>query len=204
LIGGDTGKQNRGPGITQSNVPIYIPFAHTLINLYRRRTEMKKLGIFAMIVVLMGLMAPIKHAFADGGFNEFGYNYQARIFVGLADGVDKVLDGMVWGDPNYANDHLVMKWNAAWDACNAAGNDTEAACAGAWTDNEWNGAVPSGSGEVWHYKIIWVGSAGVSSSYWAPGGYLVWGNYEVIMDQGTTDLTGHSWFAHATPNGYGR
>lgn len=22
---------------------------------------------------------------------------------------------MVWGDPTYANDHLVMKWSKAWD-----------------------------------------------------------------------------------------
>jgi len=45
----------------------------------------------------------------DKGFDEFGYNYQARIFVGSADGVDRLLDGKVWGDPTYANDHLKMK-----------------------------------------------------------------------------------------------
>lgn len=116
--------------------------------------------------------------------------------------MDKNLDGTVWGDPTYANDRLVMKWNAAWDACNAAGGDDPASCAGAWTTNEWNGMVPGGSGMTDHYKVIWVGSLGEASPYWAVGGYSVWGNYEVVMDQGT-DSTGHFWFALATPNGLG-
>jgi hypothetical protein len=137
-----------------------------------------------------------------GGFDQYGYNNTARVFVGSADGVDRILDGKVWGDPTYANDHLVMKWNAQWDACNAAGNNSVAACLGAWTDNEWNGNVTGGSRTTEHYKIIWVGSEGTSSKYWLAGGYLVWGSYEVIMDQGTFNGS-HSWFAHATPNGYG-
>src|SRR5512146_2480425 len=94
---------------------------------------------------------------AAGAFDQYGYNDKARIFNGPADGVDRKLDGAVWGDPTYAKDHLTMKWNAAWDACNAAGNDSASACAGAWLDNEWNGAAPGGSSEVWHYKIVWVG-----------------------------------------------
>ncbi len=145
-----------------------------------------------------GMAAP---AFAAGGFNQFGYNYGARIFSGPADGVDNNLDGTVWGDPTYANDHLVMKWNAQWDNCNAHGYDNPTYCAGAWVDNEWNGKVPNGSGVTEHIKIIWVGSAGMNSRYWVPGGYSVWGNYEVIMDQGT-DNNVHSWYAFATPNGY--
>lgn len=139
-----------------------------------------------------------------GIFNDFGYNDKAHIFRGPADGVDRNLDGTVWGDPTYANDQLVMKWNAQWDACNAAGNDDAAACAGAWLDNEWNGAA-GGSGEVWHYKIVWVGSAGEESEYWQPGGYRVWGNYEVLQDQGVSLNDGplHTVYANSTPNGYG-
>jgi len=138
----------------------------------------------------------------DTGFNTFGYNYTARIFSGLADGVDKNLDGTVWGDPTYANDRLVMKWNAAWDACNANGYDNATYCAGAWVTNEWNGMVPGGSGYSEHFKIIWVGSAGSTSPYWADGGYLIWGNYEVIFDQGS-DPSGHEWYTRATPAGLG-
>jgi hypothetical protein len=250
---------------------------------------------------------------AKGGFDEFGYNYQARVFVGKADGVDRVLDGAVWGDPTYANDHLVMKWSKAWDDARFHGAPWTP---DAWEDNEWNGAVPGGSGEVWHYKIIWVGpiqnwdvrgtwnfaftctigcegtylhtmtittfdsSTGefsgtgfyndnhayiwtvtgkvsgntfnftlvytglnqgytltgtgeISSDgtkingtangpgqtftwtatttglaipnngpYWRDGGYRIWGEFEVIMDQGTAEGV-HTWFAHAIPTGYG-
>ncbi len=163
---------------------------------------MKKLLILALVAVI-GTFGFSRSSLA-GGFDDYGYNETAGIFRGLADGVDRNLDGKVWGEATWANDLLVMKWNQAWDDCNEAGNADADACAGAWTDNEWNGAVPGGSGQVWHYKIIWVGSAGESSPYWQPGGYLVWNNYEVLMDQGVDFNSGpaHLWFAHATPNGY--
>jgi len=137
---------------------------------------------------------------AKGGFDQFGYNYQARLFQGAADGVDRVLDGAVWGDPTYANDHLVMKWSKAWDDARFNGAPWSP---DAWDNNEWNGAFPGGSGEVWHYKIIWVGPLGESSPYWREGGYLVWGDFEVIMDQGTDADHVHSFLAHAYPTGYG-
>jgi len=153
------------------------------------------------ILSLVGLTT--SSASAAGGFNQYGYNYGARIFSGLADGVDKSLDGKVWGDPTFANDHLVMKWNAAWDSCNANGYNDPAFCAGAWVTNEWNGMTPDGSQWTEHVKIIWVGSAGVASSYWINGGYLIWGNYEAIEDQGMAP--GHVRYvaAFASPNGLG-
>jgi len=144
------------------------------------------------------------------GFDQ-GYNLKARIFVGT---------GWTWcmakvGNPvwcqdylgAYANDKIVMKWNAAWDACNDQGGTEPDVCLGAWTNNEWNGNVLYGTGAVWHYKIIWVGPGGATSPYWKAGGdgYSIWGNYEVIMDQGIDPSygPGHLWFAHATPTGYG-
>lgn len=160
-------------------------------------------GTAASVLMLGIMIAPAFAANTTGnGFNQYGYNYNARVFVGPADGVDNNLDGTVWGDPTYANDHLVMKWNAQWDNCNANGYDNPIYCLGAWTDNEWNGNVPGGSGVTEHYKIIWVGSESTTSPYWVAGGYSVWGNYEVIMDQGT-DTTGHVWYAHGIPSGYG-
>jgi hypothetical protein len=136
---------------------------------------------------------------ADKGFDQYGYNYQARNFVGLADGVDRILDERVWGDPIYAKDHLVMKWSKAWD--DARFNRADWTCE-AWENNEWNGAVSGGSGEVWHYKIVWVGSALENSDCWREGGYPIWGEFEVIMDQGTANGE-HIWATHAKPNGYG-
>jgi hypothetical protein len=141
------------------------------------------------------------------GFNEFGYNYNARIFNGPADGVDKSNDGAVWGDPTYANDKLVMKWTEGWDRGNYEGW-ANPPYTDAWEDNEWNGATKDGSGEVWHYKIKWVGSCGADGTPIPnDGGYCIWGQFAVLMDQGTyTGPDGtpiHEWLTHAIPNGYG-
>ncbi|GMV10681.1 MAG: hypothetical protein AMXMBFR55_24150 [Gemmatimonadota bacterium] len=128
----------------------------------------------------------------SAGFDALGYNDVAGIFNGIADGVDKVLDGTYLGDPTYANDRLVMKWNKAWP-------DGD----GAWIMNEWNGQVPGGSGEVWHYKIV--RTPAPCGAYGTPlpdGGYCIWNHYEVILSQGTVD-NGHFWDAHANPTGFG-
>ena len=95
-----------------------------------------------------------------------------------------------------------MKWNAEWDRGNAEGwaNPPYAA----WEDNEWNGVgVTGGSGAVWHYKIKWVGTCGADGTTLPDGGYCIWGQFEVLMDQGTDPNAGHLWYAQATPNGYG-
>jgi len=160
-----------------------------------------KIKYLLIAIALLTLLVPTT-VFAAGGFDAFGYNETANIFRGPADGVDNTLDGAIYGDPTYANDLLVMKWNEQWDVCNDADSVGAEACAGAWTTNEWNGMVPGGSGETGHYKIIWVGPDGEASAYWVKGGYSVWNNYEVVMDQGISDGA-HNWYAHATPAGFG-
>ncbi len=137
---------------------------------------------------------------AGGGFDQFGYNYQARIFVGAADGVDRNLDGTVWGDATYAKDHLVMKWSKAWDDAKFHGAPWTP---DAWEDNEWNGNVPGGSGTGEHYKIVWVGKDLENSPYWRPGGYALWGEFEAIFDHATGPGGADNWFARAFPAGYG-
>lgn len=160
---------------------------------------MKKLTILIAVAAFVVAGA----AFAAGGFNEYGYNYDARIFNGtggswsLANGSPADSMGV------YANDKLVMKWTSEWDRGNAE-NWSDGPYPDAWTSNEWNGKGKGGSGEVWHYKIIWVGSELENSPYWREGGYSVWGQFEVVMDQGTTADHEHVWLTHATPNGYGQ
>ena len=136
------------------------------------------------------------------GFNEFGYNYDARIFNGSADGVDKNLDGKVWGDPTYANDKLKMKWNAEWDRGNTEGWSDSNGYDGAWTDNNWNGKVTDGSGETWQYRIKWIGDCGATGAPTGDGGYCIWNQFEVVLSQGTV-ANQHFWDAHAIPAGYG-
>src|SRR5262249_58477078 len=146
-----------------------------------RRKSMKELVFLASVILCVLALAHNSNVVtAAGGFDQYGYNYKARTFVGAADGVDRKLDGTVWDDPNYANDHLVMKWSKAWD--DARFNNAPWT-PDAWVDNEWNGMGAVGSGTSEHVKIIWVGPALESSSYWRPGGYAIWGEFEVIMDQ---------------------
>lgn len=166
-----------------------------------RKQRKLKTSLIVILASFGMVAAMVTPASAAGGFDQYGYNDAARIFSGPADGVDNNLDGTVWGDPTFANDHLVMKWNAAWDACNANRNNDPAYCAGAWTTNEWNGMAPGGSKWTEHVKVIWVGLTGVDSSYWIAGGDLIWGTYEVIQDQGMDPTHVRFVNAFATPNG---
>ena len=159
---------------------------------------MKKVAIvLGCAVILVGMM--VLPGMTKGGFDEYGYNYQARNFVGLADGVDRSLDGTVGGDPTYANDKLVMKWSKAWDDARFYGGEWTP---NAWCTNHWNGKVPDGSGEIWQYKIIWVGTELENSPYWREGGYAIWGQFEVIMSHGTIENK-HFWECLAKPAALG-
>src|SRR4051794_17746149 len=160
------------------------------------------MGLVGALVLAVALGT----AAAGSGYDQYGYNTTARSFNGT---------GSSWcvaGNqaPNcvgiYSNDKLGMKWNAAWDACNDAGNNNAVACSGARLDNEWNGkGVKDGSGSVWHYKFVWIGACGADYTPLADGGYCIWGYYEALQDQGTDPNLGpgHMWFARATPGGYG-
>lgn len=117
------------------------------------------------------------------GFDEFGYNRCARIFIGLRGG-----------------DHLKMKWNAEWDRGNL--ENWANPPYDALLDNEWNGQLPGGSGDVWHYKIRWVGSCGADSAPTEDGGYCIWGQFEVFFSHGTS-ANEHFWETHVTPAGFG-
>jgi len=156
----------------------------------------------ASFIVLFG----IANAQTTQGW--LGYNRKANIFVGT--GAQWCLqsghgEDCVKGLGPSAYDLLEMKWNEQWNLCNEHGYNDPTYCAGAYVNNLWNGRVPGGDGGVWHYKIIWVGSEGDKSPYWEAGGYSVWGNYEVIMDQGTYEGAQHIIHeinAIAIPNGY--
>lgn len=134
------------------------------------------------------------------GYDQYGYNEGAGSFNGPADGADRVLDGLYLGNPYFARDHLVIKWNPDWARGNAEGwaNPPYAA----WTINQWNGRVRGGSGEVWHYKFVWVGPCGADRTPLPFGGYCIWGQFAVVMSHGK--LNSHFWDAHAKPGGFGR
>jgi hypothetical protein len=132
-----------------------------------------------------------------------GYNWKARVFVGTGELWAMQKLGMSHDNAEaymgiYAHDKLMMKWNAEWDRGNAENwNNGPYA---AWCTNEWNGMVPGGSGETWHYMNIWVGPELEASPYWRDGGYAIWSQFEVILSHGTYDDE-HFWDAHAIPTG---
>lgn len=156
--------------------------------------DMKLRSALATFALLLAFTIPA----AAGGFDQYGYNYSARLFVGPADGVDRNLDGTVWGDPTYANDLLVMKWSKAWDDARFNGG---AWTTDAWLDNEWNGNVPGGSGTTEHVKIVWSGPCDATT--FTDGGYCIWGQFEVIFDKGTDASHARTDLAQARPAGYG-
>ncbi|MBI4528712.1 MAG: hypothetical protein HY695_33360 [Deltaproteobacteria bacterium] len=164
---------------------------------------MKTVSVLIIVLAVMVWTSPAMPA----GFDEFGYNRTARVFVGtgwswcMGKGIGEAW--CEWYLGPYANDHLVMKWNKEWDRGNEEGWSKPPY--DAWTDNEWNGAVPDGSGSVWHYKFVWFGSCGKDYTPLPNGGYCIWGEFETIMDHGV-DLNygpGHYFLGKAQPNGYG-
>jgi hypothetical protein len=161
---------------------------------------MKKLLLVMILLAGLVMIMPV----SAKGFNEFGYNDQARIFVGTGSSWCQGKLAMSESEcdsymGNYAKDKLVMKWNAEWDRGNA--DRWLLGPYAAWENNEWNGRVPGGSGEVWHYKIIWVGSNCVDEP--DGGGYCIWGQFRTIMDQGSSSDRVHTILAKSNPNGYG-
>jgi len=135
-----------------------------------------------------------------------GYNYDARVFVGT--GEMWAMQKFGWTHEQahdylglYAHDKLVMKWNAEWDRGNAENWNNPPY--NAYETNEWNGAFPGGSGEIWHYKIKWVGGSHIDGEPSLDGGYYIWGQFEVLLDHGTVKGDAHDFLAHALPNGFG-
>lgn len=163
----------------------------------------KLLAALALCLVLVSIIAvpAVAAQPTDNGFNEFGYNYNARLFNGTGESwsLAKELPADYLGI--YANDKLVMKWNAEWDRGNDEGwNDPEGY--DAWCTNEWNGSILNGSGESETVKIIWVGAELEDSTLWREGGYGIWGQFEVIMDK-YVGQGEHEVLAHALSNGLG-
>lgn len=175
---------------------------------------MKKWAILIGLVALLVTAVPaLATKPTDKGFDEFGYNRKARNFVGTCVSWHMGKFGSEEADARaycgiYSDDKLVMKWSKAWDdaifgpdGIRENSDELPWTC-DAWEDNEWNGMFPEGSGETWHYKIVWVGSELESSPCWREGGDPIWGEFEVIMSHGTADGE-HIWETLAEPAGYG-
>ncbi len=136
---------------------------------------MKKWAILvAVVLVVVVVFLPTATALAKGGFDEFGYNYNARIFNGLFGNADENRpsgDGdpnTYFGDStnsygyydtdggyhevlvNVAGTHLIMKWSKAWHMAvfgpdNIRGTGDEEP----WNEDAWLTNHVNGTGEIY-------------------------------------------------------
>lgn len=167
--------------------------------------EMKRMGLLGIVAVMLLTIVGTVMAVGNG---RSGYNWKANIFVGT--GLQWCMEKFGWSEEVcrnylgvYADDKLTMKWNEEWNRGNEEGWSSPPY--DAYLNNEWNGMFPGGSGSVWHYNIKWIGTCGADYTPLPDGGYCIWGQFEVLMDQGIDPSygPGHLWFAHAIPTGYG-
>ncbi len=124
------------------------------------------------------------------GYDEFGYNYQARLFNGTYDSVDRKLDGMYWGQTgDYVDDNLIMKWSDDWlsnQDCNFDGKLDRGGTSGVskgWETNQVEGDYIGDDGDSHHYtyfaKIVYDGGSACS----IPANPLcLWGVYAIIEE----------------------
>jgi hypothetical protein len=126
------------------------------------------------------------------GYDQYGYNYQAHMFNGTYDSVDRVLDGKYFGSTgDYVDDALIMKWSDEWLSnvdCNNDGKLDRGPTfftSRGWTTNQIEGDYIGADGESHHYtyfvKIVWVGPVPTDG----PDPYAVtriWGEFAVIQE----------------------
>lgn len=185
---------------------------------------MKKM-VFGIIVVVFALLMVVPYASAQGcftiqdgtlvasdgslittGYDQWGYNYQARIFNG------KYCDAYrnaEWCQA-YANDDLEMKWNDGWLSNKSCDGDllldrhygfSAYRGSGAWVTNHQKGSYidDNGKKQRWTYFVKIVAApadANLTGGVWYAAdqteiGPAIWGEFatiqEVYNDTGTGD-----------------
>ena len=151
------------------------------------------------------------------GYDDWGYNYQGRIFNGMY--CDAYRDA-AWCQP-YKEDKLSMKWNDAWLSnkdCDGDGSldrhygfDTYIG-SGAWLTNHMSGTYfDEGQECQWVYfvKIVAVpADAYELNGVWYTSddveiGSVIWGSFAVIMEVSNDTCTGEHGVQYHSPVGPG-
>lgn len=132
---------------------------------------------------------------ASTGFDQYGYNRCAHNFVGTFAGycAQRSLPADCAGVPG--DTRLNMKWNEGWDVGNAT--DWALRPYDAWLDNEIRGADFSE-----HFKTKWDAVCAAGGTTSSLGGPCIWGQFAVLMDQGTEDGQ-HVWWTKLSAGGFG-
>ena len=157
----------------------------------------------------------------ETGYDEWGYNYQARIFNGKY--CDAYRDA-AWCQ-QWANDDLEMKWNDAWLSNKDCDGDglldryygfSSYIGSGAWLTNHQKGVYidDKGKKQRWNYFVKIVAApadATLSGGVWnaADGseiGPAIWGAFAVIQEVYNDTGTGEHGVRYLSPYsaGFGR
>ena len=142
------------------------------------------------------------------GFDEFGYNYQAHLFLGTYDSSDRQWGNGYWGDQtsDYVDDVLMMKWSDEWLAnvdCNGDGkldrglvNGTVGGISKCWITNHVFGDYPVTEADEANYVYF------VKIGYTGPGSPL-WGSYTEIQSVYNDPAAGETGLYYMTEPGLG-
>jgi len=162
---------------------------------------MKKLFAIGLAICMMLLTTNL--VMAKGGFDDWGYNYQANIFNGFYGNYNRptppVTEDDVW---------LQMKWNDAWlneDKVRHEGFETYID-SGAWLTNHMWGEYEDGTEWDYFVKIIAVRSTDYlfgGDWYSADGtliGYSIWGQFAVIQEVSNDPVLGDDGLIYSTPS----
>jgi len=151
------------------------------------------------------------------GFDDWGYNYQARLFNG---GYCDAYRDATWCQP-YAEDSLAMKWNDAWLSNKDCDGDglldrhngyPSYIGSGAWLTNHQSGEYEmDGKTCSWNYFVKIVAApadAYVDGGFWYTAGGVeigasIWGAFAVIQEVENDPCAGVHGLQYISPDNAG-
>ena len=178
---------------------------------------MKKL---VFVLVLLALLVVPATALADKpddkGYDEWGYNYQARMFNGLYWNANRPEPPCEPGTCP-SDTQLIMKWSDEWlnaDRIRCAGTPQQgsSACEGSWLTNHQRGEYIGDDGRTckWTYfvKIVYPPGGPVDEDDDGyddnTGGSIIWGAYVRIQQVSNDTCAGeHGKIFAVQPSGFG-
>jgi hypothetical protein len=150
----------------------------------------------------------------ETGFNQWGYNYQARMFNGKYCDAYQNAD---WCQP-YSDVDLMMKWNDAWLSNSDCSGDllldrhygfASYIGSGAWLTNHQKGVYTDGNGkrQRWEYFVKIVAAPAdatkVSGTWMAADGTEIgadiWGEFAIIQEVYNDTGTGDHGVLYVSP-----
>ncbi len=181
----------------------------------------KKKDSPACVTIQSGTLLTSDGRVITTGYDEWGYNYQAKMFNGTY--CDAYRDA-AWCQP-YKNDNLMMKWNDAWLSnmdCDLDGlldrhyGFDSYIGSGAWLTNHMSGEYEDENGEAckWTYFVKIVAApddATLTDGIWyaADGteiGPVIWGEFATVQEVENDPCTGSKGIQYRSPNapGFGK